>query len=146
MQIFGNKTKIRKEGGNNICMAIFFTSILPTSSWLGRRSRVGYKKLIVGFQNFEYQITYMVRQKATIDEMMVYQGVESIHIYIPKIMPLPRIKPTITKIALVAFRMRCNEPKLIRFIQGAVGKGEKVWTKGVHMVKKIPKPNLVWCT
>lgn len=88
----------------------------------------------------------MVRQKATIDEMMVYQGVESIHIYIPKIMPLPRVKPTITKVVIVAFRMRCNEPKLIRFIQGAVGKGEKVWTKGVHMVKKIPKPNLVWCT
>ncbi len=150
MQIFGNKTKIwKEERGNNISMAIFFTSILPTSSRLRRRinnQRVGYKKLVVGSQNFEYQITYMVRQKATINEMMVYQRVESIHIYVPKIMLLPRVKPTITKVVLVAFRMRCNEPKLIRFIQGAVGKGEKVWTKGVHMVKKIPKPNLVWCT
>jgi hypothetical protein len=150
VQIFGNKTKIwKEERGNNISMAIFFTSILPTSSRLRRRinnQRVGYKKLVVGSQNFEYQITYMVRQKATINEMMVYQRVESIHIYVPKIMLLPRVKPTITKVVLVAFRMRCNEPKLIRFIQGAVGKGEKVWTKGVHMVKKIPKPNLVWCT
>lgn len=88
----------------------------------------------------------MVRQKASIDEMMVYQGVESIHIYVPKIMPLPIVKPTITKVALVAFRMKYNECKLIRFIKGDVGKGEKVWTKGIHRVKKIPRPNLVWCT
>jgi hypothetical protein len=78
----------------------------------------------------------MVLKKPAIDEMMVYQGVESIHIYVPKIMPLPIIKPTITKVALVAFRMRCNELRLIRFIKSAVGKGKKVWTKGVHMVKK----------
>jgi hypothetical protein len=45
----------------------------------------------------------------------------------------------------VAFRMKYNEPKSIRFIKGVVGKGEKVWTKWVHRVKKIPRPNIVWC-
>jgi hypothetical protein len=78
------------------------------------------KTPIVGSQNFESQVTYMVRQKATIDEMMVYQGVELIHIYIPKMMPLPKVKPTITKVNLVAFKMKYNEPKLIIFIEGVV--------------------------
>jgi hypothetical protein len=46
----------------------------------------------------------------------------------------------------VAFKMKYNEPKLIIFIEGVVWKGEKVWTKGVHRVKEIPRPNFVWCT
>jgi hypothetical protein len=114
-------------------MAICFTSILPTNSRVGRCNKQpkGWikKTPIVGSQNFESQVTYMVKQKVVIDEMMVYQGVESIHIYIPKMMPLPKVKLTITKVTLVAFRMKYNEPKSIRFIKGVVGKGEKVWTK-----------------
>ncbi len=150
MQILGTKQKFKRKKKETIFVWQFasppYYQLVTDWEDAVNNQRVGYKKLVVGSQNFESQVTYMVRQKTAIDEMMVYQGVESIHIYVPKIKPLPIVKPTITKVALVAFRMRYNERKLIRFIKGVVGKGEKVWTKGIHKVKKIPRPNLVWCT
>ncbi len=149
MQILGTKQKFEKKKEETIFVWQFasppYYQLIVDWEEAINNQKVGYIKPIVGSQNFESQVTYMVRQKVAIDEMMVYQGVESIHIYVPKIMPLPKVKPTITKVAFVAFRMRYNEPKLIRFIKGAIGKGEKVWTR-VHRVKKIPRPNLVWCT
>jgi len=76
VQILGTKQKFEKKKEETIFVWQFasppYYQLIVDWEEAINNQKVGYIKPIVGSQNFESQVTYMVRQKVAIDEMMVY--------------------------------------------------------------------------
>jgi hypothetical protein len=72
--------------------------------------------------------------------------VESVLVIKQKIVILLKVDSTIAKIVLVAIRIRYSEPKLNQQ-SGNIVKGiPRDWSKGIHSLNKVPKPNPPRCT
>ncbi len=59
---------------------------------------------------------------------------------------LPRTEPIVAKHVHVATRVRYNEPKLNQHNGSIVREVPRDWSKGIHNVNKVPKPNYPRCT
>jgi hypothetical protein len=76
----------------------------------------------------------------------MYKGVEPILVTRPKTVVLPKVKPIVTKGVHVDVKVRYSEPKL-KQQNGNIVKGfPKDWSRGIHSVNIIPRPNSPCCT
>jgi hypothetical protein len=97
-------------------------------------------------QNFDFLIHYVVEQKATIQGIKMSRRVELVLVTRQETIVLPRAKPTIVEGGPVAIRMRYNEPRFNEW-NGNIIKGvPRDWSKGIHTVNKVLRPNFPRCT
>ncbi len=88
----------------------------------------------------------MVEQEVTIQGIRMSKGVELVLITRQESVVLPTIEPIVAKDVHVVIRVRYSEPKLNQQ-NGSIVKGvPKDWSRGIHSVKKFPRPNFPCCT
>jgi hypothetical protein len=97
-------------------------------------------------QNFEPQIHYVVEQKATTQDIKMSKRIEPILVIKQEIVVLLRAEPTIVKCVLRAIKVKYSEPRLNQQ-NGSIVKGvPRDWSRGIHSVNRVPRPNLPCCT
>jgi hypothetical protein len=83
----------------------------------------------------------VVEQKVAIQGIKMSRGIEPILIIRQETMVLPRVESTIVEGVLVVVRKKYNEP-IFNHQSGSIVKGvPRDWSKGIHSVYKVPRPN-----
>jgi hypothetical protein len=74
------------------------------------------------------------------------KGIELVLITRQETIILPRAKPIVVEGLFVVVKARYNEPKFNQQ-NGSIVRGvPRDWSKGIHSVNKVPKPNSPRCT
>jgi hypothetical protein len=88
----------------------------------------------------------VVEHKAVIKGIKMSKGVELISAISEETIVLPKVRPTIIEGVLVAIKVRYSEPKF-NLHSGSILKGvPRDWSRGIHSVSKVPRPNPPCCT
>jgi len=104
------------------------------------------EKFKQGVQNFEPLIHYVVEQEAVIQGIKMLRGVKPVFITRQEIVVLPRVEPIVTKGVLVVIRVKSSEPTFNQQNGSIFRKVPRDWSKGIHNVNSVPRPNSPRCT
>ncbi len=97
-------------------------------------------------QNFEPHIPYVVEQKAAIQDIKMSRRVELILVTRQEIEVLPKTKPIVAKGVLVVVKIKYSEPRLNQQSGSIVRGVPRDWSKKIHNVNRVPRPNPPHCT
>jgi hypothetical protein len=97
-------------------------------------------------QNFEPQIHYVVEQETVTQGIRMSRGVESIIITRQETIFLPNAEPIVAESALAVVKVRYNEPKLNQHNGSMVRRIPRDWSRKIHNVNIVPRPNPPQCT
>jgi hypothetical protein len=73
------------------------------------------------------------------------RGVELVLVIKQETIILPKVKPIAKGVPMV-IKMRYNEPKFYQANENIVRGVPRDWSKGIHIVNRIPRPNSPCCT
>jgi hypothetical protein len=74
------------------------------------------------------------------------RGVEPVLVIRQEIVVILKAEPTIAKGVPMAIRARYNEPIFYQQNQSIVRGVPRDWSKGIHNVNRVPRPNFPCCT
>ncbi len=96
-------------------------------------------------QNFEPSIHYVVKQEATTQGIKISKGVELVLVTGQEIVVLLEAKPIITSV-LMAVKVKYSELKVNMQNGNIISGVPRDWSRGIHSVNKVPRPNSPCCT
>jgi hypothetical protein len=75
----------------------------------------------------------------------MFRRVEPIFVSRQETVVLPKVEPIVAEGVHVVVKVRYSEPRLHQQ-NGSIIKGvSRDWTKGIHSVNKVPRPNFLAC-
>jgi hypothetical protein len=75
----------------------------------------------------------------------MFRGVEPVLAFRQETIVLPKVEPIVTKGVHVAIRVRYSEPILHQHNGSIIIRVSRDWSKGIHSVNIVPRPNFHAC-